>query len=523
MIRKIFRKFKKLPRKLKDSFFVFLFVDKLRQFMQVEILDNNWEERSKEIVPEREEDDADILLIAFRPTGGFGDCIISAKFLDVLMSFAKCRVDVYVSNLEYGKAVYGNRQGVCVKLWDSFRYNTLEGTFCDNNKYDLVITAEHFLRVHYYYLPRLERLAPKLADRIFDLKKNFDSYYPDAGERNSTEALHIHKCEIQGINRYTTLEHNGIFELKDKFTYISFDESKYIEFEKLGLSNKSYITINRGADNMGGGVVQTKVWNMEKYESLIVSLKKQYPEIQIIQIGGKNNELIKGIDRYVMGKSLELTKWILKSSMLHIDCEGGLVHLATQIGIKCVVLFGPTPVKYYGYDENINIVASTCGNCMGRSREWAYSCMLNTSGVPCMDSITVEEVLKPIGYFMQAKEKKEYVCIRKSEKEFKNIAKNVKEKNIAFVNVKDLELISLFQNNEITVFHSNYADASNSNGMYAAYSQKYETRLGDINHIPYRENAFDLIILKYGNFDEKDITAVIRVLKENGKIWAIGE
>ena len=140
MIKKIVRKFRKLSRKLKDSFFVFLFVDKLRQFMQIEILDNNWEEKSKEkdIDIEREEKDENILLIAFRPTGGFGDCIISAKFLDILMSFAKCRVDVYVSSLEYGKAVYGSRQGVCVKLWDSFKYNTLEETFCDNRKYDLI-------------------------------------------------------------------------------------------------------------------------------------------------------------------------------------------------------------------------------------------------------------------------------------------------------------------------------------------------------------------------------------------------
>ena len=39
-----------------------------------------------------------------------------------------------------------------------------------------------------------------------------------------------------------------------------------------------------------------------------------------------------GIDFYVLGESIELTKYILRDSLCHVDCEGGLVHLATQLG-----------------------------------------------------------------------------------------------------------------------------------------------------------------------------------------------
>ena len=64
-----------------------------------------------------------------------------------------------------------------------------------------------------------------------------------------------------------------------------------------------------------------------------------------------------------MGESLELVKYVLKGSLLHIDCDSGLVHLATQLGTKCVVLFGQTSVWYFGYEQNINIVSKVCNSC----------------------------------------------------------------------------------------------------------------------------------------------------------------
>jgi ADP-heptose:LPS heptosyltransferase len=50
---------------------------------------------------------------------------------------------------------------------------------------------------------------------------------------------------------------------------------------------------------------------------------------------------------------------------MHIDDEGGLVHMATALGTKCAVLFGPTPVGIFGYEQNINICADTCKECFG--------------------------------------------------------------------------------------------------------------------------------------------------------------
>ena len=82
---------------------------------------------------------------------------------------------------------------------------------------------------------------------------------------------------------------------------------------------------------------------------------------------------------------------ILRQSVLHIDIDGGLVHLATHMGTKCIVLFGPTPVSYYGYEENINLKAGNCHECYCLYPE-TNRCARDMEQPECMYSITPEAV-----------------------------------------------------------------------------------------------------------------------------------
>lgn len=52
-----------------------------------------------------------------------------------------------------------------------------------------------------------------------------------------------------------------------------------------------------------------------------------------------------------------------------------MVHLATQLGTRCVVLFGPTPSWFYGYEQNINIVAEICKECLRLYPDWQTKCI----------------------------------------------------------------------------------------------------------------------------------------------------
>ena len=102
-------------------------------------------------------------------------------------------------------------------------------------------------------------------------------------------------------------------------------------------------------------------------------------------------ERLSNADFHLLGTDLELTKYILKNSLLHVDIEGGPVHLASQLGTKCVVLFGATDIQYYAFGKNINIVSEVCNSCY---MAWDNNsqCLLGGKEPLCMLSITPQKV-----------------------------------------------------------------------------------------------------------------------------------
>ena len=100
---------------------------------------------------------------------------------------------------------------------------------------------------------------------------------------------------------------------------------------------------------------------------------------------------IENADRHFMNVDLELTKYILANSLLHVGCEGGLVHLATALGTKCLVLFGASGVDYFGYNRNINIASDVCFPCMYTMPDWT-DCLRGVREPPCMLSHTPQLV-----------------------------------------------------------------------------------------------------------------------------------
>ena len=100
-----------------------------------------------------------------------------------------------------------------------------------------------------------------------------------------------------------------------------------------------------------------------------------------------------------MGQDIELIKYVLKNAIFHLDSEGGLTHLATQLGTKCIVLFGPTQVELLGYSQNINIVASTCKGCYFLYDDM-MKCARDLQEPECMHSITPELVMEKVDTYL---------------------------------------------------------------------------------------------------------------------------
>ena len=386
---RIKEKIRKIKNRLIDSKFLFTHSHLMRNMV---------ESIEDELISQIGKKD-DILYISFYPTGGFGDYIISSKLLDEISKIVPCKIDVYCENVTFGKAVYEGREKV-----EIFPINTF---YSQMWKYDLALKVEHFIHIEKQNANKIAKINPIFMDKLNKLGHGYRTYYPDVEQQWFRENIHFRRCEIKGINRWTELSHEGIFKIEDQKTWIPMREEYKKRLQELGLNEKKYITLNRGADSMGRSKMQTKVWPLEHYNDFVMLFKNQYPDIEIVQVGASGNAKIRGVDKYILGESLEVTKWILKGSILHLDCEGGLVHLATQLDTKCAVVFGPTPKHFYEYPQNINMVYEGCNNCMGTHPEWAFECYKGLSEPECMYKVTPEIVMKNIKSYMDSIRKEE--------------------------------------------------------------------------------------------------------------------
>lgn len=386
---RIKEKIRKIKNRLIDSKFLFTHSHLMRNMV---------ESIEDELISQNGKKD-DILYISFYPTGGFGDYIISSKLLDEISKIVPCKIDVYCENVTFGKAVYEGGEKV-----EIFPINTF---YSQMWKYDLALKVEHFIHIEKQNANKIAKINPIFMDKLNKLGHGYRTYYPDVEQQWFRENIHFRRCEIKGINRWTELSHEGIFKIEDQKTWIPMREEYKKRLQELGLNEKKYITLNRGADSMGRSKMQTKVWPLEHYNDFVMLFKNQYPDIEIVQVGASGNAKIRGVDKYILGESLEVTKWILKGSILHLDCEGGLVHLATQLDTKCAVVFGPTPKHFYEYPQNINMVYEGCNNCMGTHPEWAFECYKGLSEPECMYKVTPEIVMKNIKSYMDSIRKEE--------------------------------------------------------------------------------------------------------------------
>lgn len=328
-----------------------------------------------------------LIHIAFYPSGGLGDYVISARILEELQTMCKCRITVFCERMEFGKAVYGSRDGVDLLPYDEFERS--------RNQYDLALLVEHFIHVKNWDKDRISILSPTLYKSIQYICDNWNSLYVHIQEQCFRERVQFERCRALGLDRYTELCMGEAFILSDKYVKIPMNDVYKEQFEERNL-NTRYITINYGADAMRKGQKQLKMWPKEYYQKFIELIKGKITDIKIVQLGGADAERIRGADSHILGESLELTKWILKNAECHIDCEGGLVHLATQLKTKCIVIFGPTPLHMYGYEQNVNLKSKKCSNCMGLHEDWAYKCYrtLESGEIPpmCMMDITPQRV-----------------------------------------------------------------------------------------------------------------------------------
>ena len=332
---------------------------------------------------------SDLESIAILTTGGYGDMIIQKRLImEIVKLLPNCGIDIYnIKSIDLLKTLYTDIPNIRNIIPDlGTRY------LQSNCRYKLSFTIEacHFIKVDYW-----DREFWNNDNRLFfsKLEMLIQKTKEEAANILMPPHVTLYRRWIKGYNAYSGFNYDGVFDVADKIVNIPLDISAEMTYRKLRDSWKAhrYITINCGNGDCADNSLVAKSWPMKYYDNLVQSIAKEYPDLHIVQLGQDNADKIKNCDEYLLGRSLSLVEYVLKNSFLHIDIEGGLVHIASQLGTKCVVLFGPTVVEYYGYENNINIRAGNCHNCWGLYSD-VNRCARGMKEPECMYSITPQIV-----------------------------------------------------------------------------------------------------------------------------------
>ena len=176
---------------------------------------------------------------------------------------------------------------------------------------------------------------------------------------------------------------------RDTRAFINWDVGTFAILRQHGLDKIRYITIARGVDSKYNNS-HPKLWPLAYYNNLISCIRKDYPDLAIVQVGASEQfGIFDDTDINLVGRTtLEETIVVLKYSLCHIDTEGGLVHIKRFLNGQSIVVFGPTLPSLYGYKENYNLRSDACpSSCEWVTRRWTEGCMRGYAVAPCMEAM----------------------------------------------------------------------------------------------------------------------------------------
>ncbi len=335
----------------------------------------------------------DKISIAFFLAGGLGDCIIDKKFIQALVDKADTEVAVDIYGDMYNEESIRSFFRDC-----SYVRNMISGKILYHGQcrhYDAAISLLSFAIVDNINEESIGNKSNTFPEVLIKLKKAIEEYGLEGG-RLGEAGIHFERMKYRRQNCYTFFSYNGLLDINDMNVPIGLDPGSEMEFRKLDLPPK-YITVNYGWGNNihGEYKVPNKVWPFEYYEQLVSMIKRRFGDLCVVQTGTKTSPKISNADRYVFDTGLDTLEYVLRDSVLHFDCESGLVHLATQLGTKCVVVFGPTLPEVFGYPQNENILSTSCSGCRALMDDFSM-CLHTDEDRECMYSIKPETVYESI-------------------------------------------------------------------------------------------------------------------------------
>jgi hypothetical protein len=327
--------------------------------------------------------------IAIKVTGGFGDLLVIARFMRDLSAFAgQFDFDVYTTDPQRAKWVFGAVDGL-----RSCHDAMLFAFTC--KEYDMAARVNQFVTVEHSAARWTSlRAQTKLRHAIKSAIKFQPTIQAFIDNHPYMDGYLAQKAVYSNCTRANFLHH--IMEIPYGGDRLNLAVTSG-QCEHYGLQPRRYITIHNGFDPefiISSGSA-TKCYPY--FDDVIGLLKHEWPDLQFVQIGVSTSQPLLEVDLNLVNRtSMNEAASLIKDAFLHIDNEGGLVHLARCLGVVSCVVFGPTPSNYFGYDDNINIDPSFCGGCWWTNETWMGRCPRNFDTAQCMTQQAPAAVAKAI-------------------------------------------------------------------------------------------------------------------------------
>lgn len=332
-------------------------------------------------------------LLSFHIDGGFGDHLIAARFIrDLQLATIPFEFDIYSRRVSLNDWLFAGVSG--------YRY-----TFQPKADYK-ILRREYVAEINVHSCPTLRdkdkifikhnNESAKLSKAIENIKKGSILYQREINNRPHFDGYFGQKVALLGLKRHNFGHYLAGIEYNKKSWSIDVDESI---FDEIKIFSNEYITVSNGYDDAikpGESGLITKVFPY--FDDVLKILKNKIPEnIKFIQIGSANCSPLKNVDINLTGETnLKQVSALVKKAKLHIDNEGGLVHLANILGVRSAVFFGPTDPNYFSYDENVNFIPNACGGCWWMYSDWMQSCAKGDLKPRCMNSHDINYVADTI-------------------------------------------------------------------------------------------------------------------------------
>lgn len=436
------------------------------------------------------------LHIALRLGGALGDYIIYLRLVDELSSVCDCVTDLYLDRIGFAKYVFGGREAVTI-VHDA--ENCLFYNSCKN--YDLALHVDHGVTLHNCRLGSIREKAPDFYETACKIVEHCYSNRIDIKNQHQRESVILRRAQFLGISKWSQLSCGDAVDMSQMYSSLLLDANDLSVLKRYSLEEKRYITVNFGADKNMGGTAQTKVLPAQTLEAVIDAFKKAHPDYLIVQTGVKGSQPLCGVDRTAFACQLGETAVLLKNATLHLDSEGGLVHMAAQMSTPCVVGFGPTPVYYYGYPRNENVVAPACSNCMSVTSQWSRVCPRGMQIPACMRSITAEMLLEKVEKILSRPEAKqpkqicEKISVQPVEEQAAHLSRSVRVCFIGPLNETVTQVARKVQRggHTVLVYLPTALDAEVIAHRTALRKAGIKVEYGNALNIPQIDSSFDVV------------------------------